>query len=247
MKYLEEKTISLFCDESCHLENDRKKHMILGLISCGKRYVKQINRDIKAIKTKHGINLKQEIKWVNFSKTRYGLYKEFVDYFFDNDKLSFRVLIAPKQGLNFDKFYIKNHTEWYYRMYYFLFKNWYIYNNNLNIYIDERDTQSCKKIKELESVLKKITKNTETNNIKIKNIKSYEIELMQILDILIGAVNYRNNMSPSENHKTKLVYYIAEKMKVNLASTTQQSNPSYEKFNIFRWRKQDVWVVWNFT
>lgn len=73
--------------------------MVLGAISCNKLYRKRIFKDIENIKIKHGIGRKSEIKWSRISMSKIDFYKEIIDYFFENENLSFRGLVVRNKDL----------------------------------------------------------------------------------------------------------------------------------------------------
>lgn len=45
--------INIYCDESCHLKNDKANFMILGALWCEKSKVAEISSRIVAIKRSH--------------------------------------------------------------------------------------------------------------------------------------------------------------------------------------------------
>ena len=47
------KTFNIYCDESCHIENDHKSYMFLGAISSAYPQVKRHTSRIKELKKKH--------------------------------------------------------------------------------------------------------------------------------------------------------------------------------------------------
>ena len=47
---------NIYCDESCHLEHDNQKYMVLGGIICEKSSRKCIKRDILNIKRKYNVS-----------------------------------------------------------------------------------------------------------------------------------------------------------------------------------------------
>ena len=49
------KTFNIYCDESCHLENDHKKYMLLGCVSSAYNQVKRHTQRIKELKEKQTI------------------------------------------------------------------------------------------------------------------------------------------------------------------------------------------------
>lgn len=47
---------NIYCDESCHLEHDHEKIMVIGGIKIKANSRRRINNDIKEIKNKHRIS-----------------------------------------------------------------------------------------------------------------------------------------------------------------------------------------------
>ena len=97
--------INIYCDESCHLENDSWKVMVLGAITCPDSEKRKVFERIREIKQKHNLSKTFEIKWTKVSKSKVGFYLDLIDYFFDNENLGFRAIIIPdKNKLNHDNF-----------------------------------------------------------------------------------------------------------------------------------------------
>ena len=48
-------TYNLYCDESCHLENDGQQAMVLGAVWCPSDKRREIADRIREIKIKHGL------------------------------------------------------------------------------------------------------------------------------------------------------------------------------------------------
>lgn len=105
-------TYNIYCDESCHLENDGNAIMVLGAVWCPIGQARQIAEQIRDIKVQHGLSPTMEIKWEKVSPAKQIFYLRLIDYFFDNDQLNFRALIADKRGLRHDDFN-QSHDSWY--------------------------------------------------------------------------------------------------------------------------------------
>jgi hypothetical protein len=84
---------NIYCDESCHLEKDPHKSMVLGAIWCAKQDRKELFTRIKEIKLDHNLNAKFEIKWNKVSLAKLDFYRDIINFFFDTDKLNFRALV----------------------------------------------------------------------------------------------------------------------------------------------------------
>lgn len=78
---------NVYCDESCHLEHDHLKVMVLGAVWCPLEKVHEISVRIREIKQKHGMKPGFEAKWTKISPAKKELYLDLIDYFFDDDDL----------------------------------------------------------------------------------------------------------------------------------------------------------------
>ena len=120
-------TFNVYCDESCHLENDHQKAMVLGAVWCPLDKRREIAVRLREIKKKHGLSGSFEVKWTKISPAKREFYLDLVDYFFDNDDLHFRALIVPdKTQLRHDAFPGQDHDTWYYKMYFDMLKGSYV-------------------------------------------------------------------------------------------------------------------------
>lgn len=185
------------------------------------------------LKNKHGLSASYELKWTKVSLAKVDYYKEVIDYFFDKDGLSSRVIIADKTELDYQNYGI-SHDDWYYRMYYLLLGKTLIETNEYNIYIDIKDTCSNQKIKHLHEILSRSYYNFVGSMIlKIQLIKAHESELLQMIDLIIGAVAYKNNKLAGSEAKLELCRYLEEKTGKSLTQSTERCE---EKFNIMKWQ-----------
>ena len=135
---------NVYCDESCHLEHDNSNVMVIGAVYCPKKMVKKINKDIYSIKERYGLPKNGELKWVKISNSNFNVYRALIEYFFSNNDLHFRAVIADKTNLNHKK-YSQTHDDWYYKIYYTMLKNIFLKGSTYNIYIDIKDVFSNKK------------------------------------------------------------------------------------------------------
>ena len=217
--------------------------MVLGAISCPKRYVSYINETIKGLKTKNNFHIHSEAKWTKVCKKHLQLYIDLVNMFFDNQNLAFRCLIIPnKKALNHVK-YNQTHDDWYYKMYFNMLKQMFSTNDLYNVYIDIKDTHSTEKAKKLNDVC--------CNNIydfshsiikKIQPIRSNEVEIMQLVDILIGGVCYYNRFNDLKHitspSKMTVIDVIRRRSGYMLTRSTLLKEP---RFNIFVWKPDFYW------
>lgn len=236
--------INIYCDESCHLENDQQSVMVLGAIYCPASKKDEIFFRLDELKRKYNLIPKfkkqpkenrtyYEIKWNKVSKSMLEFYKDVINYFFTDDDLCFRVIVVPdKSKLQYEE-YGHTHDTFYYKMYFGMLKVILQPEFAHNIYVDVKDTRSREKIHKLERVLrndkydfnKKIIK-------KVQQVRSHEVELIQLADLLIGALAYANRGLKSSAAKNELIELIRLRSRYSLLKSTLIKE---KKFNIFIW------------
>ena len=77
--------INIYFDESCHLLKDNSNVLGIGCLYCPVEYKKEIMYNIRAIKRKHNFSRDHEIKWTKVSKGKIQLYKDLIDYLFEEN------------------------------------------------------------------------------------------------------------------------------------------------------------------
>ena len=223
---------NIYCDESCHLEKDNIPIMTMGGMKCLKYKAKKINLEINEIKKKHGIPLNAEIKWTKISPSNKDFFVALVDYFFDNEDLEFRGYIATgKDKLNHEIFF-QSYNEWYYKVYYRMLE--YILNNgaqdNFNIYIDIKDTIGYEKVIRIKEYF-----NTHYHReavLKAMIVRSHEINILQLADVFIGALSYKNRGLNGNSGKTSVIDRIEKRSGHRLNARVPLA---YTKANWFDW------------
>lgn len=224
---------NIYCDESAHLEKDNKKFMVLGGLACPNHLKDEIFKRLKAIRKEHGIQT-AEMKWNKVAHGKKEAYRNLINYFFDKDDLYFRAIVIDKTKLNHMAF-AQNHDDFYYKMYFQLLQ-WFLEpDKKCNIYLDIKDTQGNQKINRLKEVLCNAHYDFNQDMInRIQEIHSHEVVLMQLTDLLIGAINYTHHF-PSGGESTaknELVNLIKERSECTLIRSTVLGA---RKFNIFCW------------
>lgn len=224
---------NVYCDESCHLEHDRQPVMSLGAVWCPLDHVRPATERIKEIKTRHGIPTLSELKWTKLSPGNLPLYLDLVDDFFDADHLNFRCLVASKSGLRHGDF-SQTHDDWYYKMYFTMLQTVLNPHACFRIYLDIKDSRSSAKIGKLHDVLANNLYDFSRNIVeRVQTVRSHEVELMQLADILIGAVSAVNRGAVASVAKRALIERIRERSGYTLTRSTLIQE---RKVNIFRWQ-----------
>ena len=233
---------NVYCDETCHLERDGINDMVIGAIWCPQDKLQEINNRIKNIKMRNGISPSAEMKWTKISPAKVQAYKDIIDYFFDDDALHFRaIIISEKSKLNHEAFH-QTHDEWYYKMYFDMLKVILSPADRFEIYIDIKDTHSYQKAQKLKEVCSNSIYDFSQSVIRrLQPVRSDEIQIMQLVDILIGAVGYENRIFPDGFVKSKakldIIDLIKKRSNYSLSRTTLLRE---EKCNLFVWDARDA-------
>lgn len=232
-------TYNVYCDESCHLENDHQRVMVLGAIWCPLDKSREIAVRLREIKQKHGLPANFEVKWTKVSPAKKLLYLDLIDYFFDDDDLHFRALIVPNKGeLRHDAFPGQDHDQWYYKMYFDMLKVIFRPDASYRIYLDIKDTRGASKAAKLHEVLCNDRYDFSRKVIeRLQLVHSHEIEQLQLADLLIGAISYLNRGLQGNAGKETLIKRFRQRSGYDLTKSTLLRE---EKVNLFRWHAAEV-------
>jgi hypothetical protein len=225
--------INIYCDESCHLENDGISVMVLGAVWTPEPAVKEAAARLVELKKRHGLSAFTEIKWVKVSQSKLSFYLDAVDYFFDNSALMFRSVVVPNKKLLNHESFVQSHDDWYYKMHFILLKQILSKSHEYAIYIDIKDSRSQHKVKKLHEVICKSMFDFDRDIVKrVQQVRSHEVQLLQLGDLLLGAVCYANRGLVESIAKLAVIQRIRERSGFKLTKSTL---PSEKKFNVFVW------------
>jgi hypothetical protein len=221
---------NIYCDESCHLENDHQKIMAFGAVWCPSAERQRIVTEIHALKNKFNAN--GELKWTKVSPSRNEFYLELVRFFFSEPQLHFRGLVVlDKSRLDHTQFNEGSHDTFYYKMYFSLLNKILSPDSRYNLYFDIKDTRSRIKLRKLKEVLcfDKYDFTSQMIN-HIQNIHSHESDVLQMTDFLLGSLSHFHRRIPGNTTKNAIIDEI-QRLARNPALT---STPLCEnKFNLF--------------
>lgn len=227
---------NVYCDESCHLKSNDSNFMLIGAVYCPKYKVKKVNEYIEHLKENYNLSNKIELKWNKIDKKTEKLYLDIINYFFTNDDLKFRVIVIDKTTLNHEK-YKQTENDFYHKAYYEMLKYIISPGNSYNIYPDIKDTNSYYYLQVMLEYLRFKMSDTNKKTIKkVQPIRSYESPILQINDILIGALSYYYRKLDSNKVKLNIINEIKKMYQNSFDTSSYYSNT---KFNIFIWRSRD--------
>jgi len=224
---------NIYCDESCHILHDHQQIMVLGAVWCPAARASDIARRIRDIKVRHGMAATFEIKWTKVSPAALHFYLDVVDFFLDETDLHFRALVAPDKSRLRHADFNQTHDDWYYKMYFDMLKIIFDPDAHYRIFLDIKDTWGGKKVTKLHEVLCNSLYDFSREIVQsMQVIRSEETELIQLADLLIGAVAYVNRGLTTSEAKLALVARMRERSGYHLTRTTLFRE---DKVNIFIW------------
>lgn len=230
--------IHIYCDESCHLERDRQRAMVLGAVSCPADGHKRLGRAIKALKRQFNILPGRELKWTQVSPSNLAFYLALVDLFFDESSLGFRAVVVPdKAGLDHGRFG-QSHDDFYYKMWWQLLTRLIDDQHGFRIFVDIKDTHSAAKLTKLHEVLCNTHYDYDNRRIQsVEAVHSHDVPLVQLTDILTGALSHHFRELHASPAKQAMIARVRERSGLSLERSTP---PGARKFNLFIWQPQGV-------
>ena len=231
-------SFNIYLDESCHLEQDQIPIMVLGAVWCPTASVKSLSRRIAEIKAAFGLSRNFEIKWTKVSPGQQPFYLELINAFFDEPELHFRgVLIPDKNQLDHVRFH-QSHDDWYYKMCFRLIDPIINPEHCYEVFLDIKDTRSEFKRAKLEEVLRNANRDWAQRIVgRVQQIRSHESALLQLADLLIGAIGYHARGLNENSAKVSVIKRIRQRGKLSLDRSTWLGAT---KFNLFRWETREV-------
>lgn len=233
----------IYGDESCHLCKDDSPYMVIGLIACKESDKLNLTLTLRSILSEHGMDPYSEIKWTKISPCNTNTYMDVVNLFINDERLFFRAILIQKSQIC-NELMNQSHSEFYGKMYYQALKyliinefNFYDNYDEYRIFIDISDTIGKSRVKLLQDIFHGMfqRRNKPNKHIRIQEVKSNEALLLQVADIISGAIQYifRSEYKSGKSGKSQIT---------DMFYKTYQYNPNLKcfsnsrKFNVFFWK-----------
>lgn len=224
----------IYCDESRpevifgskEKLNEYNQFMLIGGIWLDAKDRNDIKEKIKSLKIKH--NAFGEIKWKNVSPSKLDFYLELIDLFFYSD-LRFRCILI--NGKHFDSTIYHNSDDelGFYKFYYQLIYHWLEPLENYAIFLDHKKNRLPDRLHVLNDVLN----NSSFSFVnRVQAIPSKESVLIQLADLLMGAVGYKFH----NHHNSSAKLEVIKRIETHLGHPIRKTYKNESKFNIFQVR-----------
>ena len=220
--------VHLYCDESRHLPHDREPFMLLGLVTCPAERVRACHLELRDLARQHGLTDDYEMKWTHVRPGKLKFYEAVLDWFFAQDELSFRALLLPDKHEVFQRLPEDSQDIAYYRLYAQLLLSAMQPENRYRAFIDQKDTRGGEKIAEVQNMLRLARDDADGETIQgLHQIQSHEVRLLQLADVLLGALGAARLDQPPPPPKQALISKISDTVGSPLAWDTASFSPKF--------------------
>jgi hypothetical protein len=205
--------LHLYCDESRHLPHDGEAFMSLGLVSCPAAKVRAYHLELRTIAREHGLTDDYEMKWTHVRPGKLLFYQAVLAWFLAKEDLSFRALLLPDKAKVFERLPDDSQDFAYYRLYSQLLRAAMEPEASYRAFLDYKDTRGGEKVRELENLMRRHTDDAASVTVLgLQQIQSHETRLLQLADVLLGAVGAAHRDAPLSPAKQTLMTQLVDEI-----------------------------------
>jgi hypothetical protein len=222
----------VFLDETGSINDRANRYFAIGIIKSKQPYF--LDYVIRLIRQK--FNFFDEIKWNTISKQKVPILKEIIDQFFVHGDISFATILVNKESDEFDKFFNNDPYSAYQKLSELLIKHTIRKNEVITILADYISTPKHIHFEvDTKHAVNKQLKRLAVAG--IHRIESSATNLLQLTDLLLGAVAYEykivNGLARGDPHKKEVMEHLRNKVGCQNFSISDKT----EKFTVIEFEK----------
>lgn len=221
----------IYCDESSpdllSTSNPRWPHMLIGGLWIQGSLRSELKERIAVLRQQHGVW--GELKWSKISPSSANFYVDLVNLFFDSGhEVRFRSIVIDARSVDMRHHGFDSELG-FYKFYYQLLFHWMLPNQEYRVFTDLKTNRDRDRLKKLGEILGNARSTSRIAP--IQALPSSEVVLLQLCDVLLGAVHFRFNTPNSESAAKRAVVEAVENRIGHKIASTWHSEP---KFNVFK-------------
>jgi len=222
---------NMYCDEASTTD---ARYMLIGGLWVPWKAEPSVRAALSDVRARH--NLRAEMKWNKVSRTMLSAYKDFVDVFFTDTSLSFRCIVLDTHILDYKTFHGGDEELGFYKFYFQLVSRNLLPGNLYWLFTDERKNRKPYRLVVLKLTVNRWwKKQADIEPLRaVEPRRSHDEDLIQLADILLGAIAYAWNEQKGSPAKLSLVAYIAQRL--GWPTLHIATRPMAAKVNIWKWQ-----------
>ncbi|MCP3683083.1 MAG: DUF3800 domain-containing protein [bacterium] len=224
--------IEIYCDESnqqllSSATPTQNRFFLIGGVWLPAEKRTEFKNSINHIK--HTENCFGESKWTAVCPSKLSYYLKLIDFFFaQEDSLRFRCIVIDAAKVELEKYHHADQELGYYKFCYQLLKNWIEDFNSYCIYLDCKTNRIPNRLQTLQRFLD--DGNLLADVLNVQALPSKEVVIMQLADVLLGAVSAKFNNSVTSEAKMAAIQRIEYHLNHKIRPTPR----TVKKFNVFK-------------
>lgn len=227
----------VYCDESGQeLFGTRptgEHYVLIGGLWIRTENRKAYKDHIKQLRHKYKVG--GEFKWKRVSPSRLNFFLELVRFFFDQrDEMRFRVIVLRADEMDAVRFHESDNELMFYKFYYQALHHWILDFNRYRVFVDTKTNRVHNRIQILEKCLRSANI---SSLVDVQALPSHEVDLLQLVDVLMGAVSYKFHRRDTSAAKIGVLAEIERCLGKEIVPTWRSEN----KFNVFLFKSGGGW------
>jgi hypothetical protein len=202
-------------------------HAAIGSVWLATDSRKILKERVSELRSTHGIW--GEAKWTKVGMKSLAFYCDLVDLLLLDPGVRFRAIVIEAHKLDLARFHQADAELGFYKFYYQALHHWTLEGKTARVFCDAKVNRDLSRLQTLKRVL---NRKFDTPCIdSIYSVESRESSIVQLCDVLLGAVQAKFNESiVSSQAKAELLGHIEDRIGHPLGATFQ----SERQFNIFK-------------
>jgi hypothetical protein len=222
---------NVFADES-RLNGDR--HMLIGGLWVPTELDGPLRSDING--WRDTTNMTGEMKWTKVSNGKLAEYQGFTDLFFAHARVGFHCIVLDTKVIDHLAYSDGDSELGFYKFYFQLLSRRVRKGNRYTIFTDHRTTRKDTRLADLGRCVNNWCAGHATPGerpvLDVRPCDSKCEDMVQLVDVLLGAVGYQCNGRSESASKMALIGHLEEKLHRRLSSPTP---PYFRKLNVWHW------------